>query len=120
MSWAESFKPKGISALLAGTGAFYNTACGGVTQPNCTDPITDFRFDQEKLDNYELGAKTSWLDGALRLNGAVFFQDFKNKQVSTQVDGPEHGPFEPAHPQRRRPRRSLVPNWKRPGSPPRT
>ncbi len=91
VSWAESFKPKGISALLAGTGAFFNTACGGVTQPTCTDPIKDFRFDQEKLDNYELGAKTSWLDGKVRLNGAFFFQDFTNKQVSTQVTDPNTG-----------------------------
>jgi outer membrane receptor protein involved in Fe transport len=87
LSWAESFKPAGISALLAGTGAFYNTACGGPSDPNCTDPIANFRFDQEKLDVYELGAKTNWLDRRLQVNGAVFYQDFKNKQVSSQVPG---------------------------------
>ncbi len=96
LSWAESFKPKGISALLGGTGAFYNTACGQPgPQVDCTDPIADFRFDQEKLDNYELGAKTSWLDQTLRLNGAVFYQDFKNKQVSTQVEDPDTGLLRP-------------------------
>lgn len=81
LSFAESFKPKGISTLLGGTGAFYNNFC---FPPDCTDPIGKFRFDQEKLDNYELGGKTAWLDRRLRLNGAVFFQDFKNKQISTQ------------------------------------
>ncbi len=85
LSFAEAFKPKGISTILAGTGAFYTNNCN---PPACTDPIANFRFKQEKLDNYELGAKTNWLDRRLRLNGTLFFQDFKNKQVSTQVTDP--------------------------------
>jgi outer membrane receptor protein involved in Fe transport len=92
LSFAESFKPKGISTLLGGTGAFYKNSC---TPPACTDPIADFRFDQEKLDNYELGAKTSWFDRRLTLNGAVFYQDFKNKQVSTQITDPVTGVLSP-------------------------
>ena len=88
LSWAESFKPAGISALLGGTGAFYNTACGGPADPLCTDPIAPYRFEQEKLDVYELGAKSDWLDRRLQVNGAVFYQAFKNKQVSSQVPGP--------------------------------
>ncbi|MEQ1803590.1 MAG: TonB-dependent receptor [Gammaproteobacteria bacterium] len=95
LSFAESFKPKGISTLLGGTGAFYDTTCGTVLKPGCTDPIESFRFDQEKLDNYELGAKTAWFDRRLRLNGAVFFQDFKNKQVSTQIADPVTGVLSP-------------------------
>ncbi len=93
LSFAESYKPKGISTILAGTGAFYDSTCGVPGQGNedCVDPIAGFRFDQEKLDNYELGAKTSWLDRRLRLNGALFFQDFKNKQVSTQITDPDTG-----------------------------
>ena len=87
LSWAESFKPKGISTLLGGTGAFYTASA--------EDPIKPFRFDQEKLDNYEIGAKTAWLDQRLRLNGAFFFQDFKNKQVSTQVTDPNTGVLSP-------------------------
>jgi len=103
LSFAESFKPKGISALLGGTGAFFDTGCvdpdgdGPLEKPKpgCTDPIANFRFDQEKLDNYELGAKTAWFDRTLRLNGAVFFQDFKNKQVSTQIADPVTGVLTP-------------------------
>ncbi len=95
LSFAESFKPKGISTLLGGTGAFYDTTCGTVSNPDCVDPIANFRFKQEKLDNYELGAKTTWFDRRLRLNGAVFYQDFKNKQVSTQVTDPNTGILSP-------------------------
>jgi len=99
LSWAESFKPKGISTILGGTGAFY-TDCtdpdgDGPLEPPCTDPIAGFRFDQEKLDNYEIGAKTDWLENRVRLNGALFYQDFKNKQVSTQVTDPDTGILSP-------------------------
>lgn len=78
-SWAEAYKPKGISLVSGGTGTFYNPS----QYPN--DPIEPYRFDQEKLIVYELGAKTSWMDNRVVLNGALFFQDFKNKQVSTQI-----------------------------------
>jgi iron complex outermembrane receptor protein len=69
-SWARAYKPKGFSTLNSGVGAFDPEAAA---------------FDQEKLDVWELGGKTTWLDNRLQVNGAVFFQDFKNKQVSTQV-----------------------------------
>lgn len=95
LSFAESFKPKGISTLLGGTGAFYDNTCGTLANPNCTDPIANFRFDQEKLDNYEIGAKTSWFDRRLVVNGAFFYQDFKNKQVSTQITDPNTGILSP-------------------------
>lgn len=87
LSFAETFKPKGISTVLSGFGAFYNTAC----DVSGCDPVAAFRFKQERLDYYEFGWKTDWLDRRLRVNGSLFFQDFKNKQVSTQVTDPETG-----------------------------
>jgi outer membrane receptor protein involved in Fe transport len=97
LSFAETFKPKGISTLLAGTGAFFQRSCvenptTGVplAEPVC-DPVGTFRFKQERLDYYELGWKTDWFDRRLRVNGALFYQDFKNKQVSTQVTDPDTG-----------------------------
>lgn len=68
-SWAKAYKPKGITLVNAGTGVF--------------DPEVS-KFDQEKLMVWELGAKTDWFDRTVQVNGALFFQDFKNKQVSTQ------------------------------------
>ena len=38
--------------------------------------------DPEELNNYELGLKTQWLDGALTVNGSIYYMDFKNTQVS--------------------------------------
>lgn len=69
-SWAESYKPAGITPFTGGAGGF--------------DPVGN-GFDQEKLQVWELGAKTTWFDGALFLNAAGFYQDFEEKQVSTQV-----------------------------------
>ena len=38
-------------------------------------------FEEDVTNNFEIGAKTSWLDGAVRLNGAVFFVDWDDPQV---------------------------------------
>lgn len=70
LSVAESYKPKGLSVLNSGVGAY--------------DPEGN-KFDDERLMAYEIGAKTDWLNNRLRVNADVFFYDFKNKQVSTQV-----------------------------------
>ena len=38
-------------------------------------------FEDEKVLNYELGAKTTHADGRITLNGAVFYSDIDNLQV---------------------------------------
>ena len=68
MSLAKATKPKGISIVGALTGF---------------DPVSS-RFDDEKLYVYEIGAKTDWLDNRLLVNGSLFWQDFKDKLVSSQ------------------------------------
>lgn len=69
--WATARKPGGINQLSPGG-----------------SPVTieEERFDPEKMDTYEVGAKTSWnAAGDLVLNGALFLNDYTNKQVGTQV-----------------------------------
>ncbi len=75
LSWARAQKPAGINQLT------------GSPVPVL---IENERFDSERMDSYEFGAKTAWeLGGALQLNGAIFFQDYTDKQVGTQelIDG---------------------------------
>jgi iron complex outermembrane receptor protein len=47
-----------------------------------TLPLTTPAVKPEILDAYELGAKTEWLDHQLRLNGAFFYYNINNPQVS--------------------------------------
>lgn len=37
-------------------------------------------YNPEFLDNYELGLKSEWADGRIRLNGALFYMDYEDKQ----------------------------------------
>jgi len=45
--------------------------------------INELEFFPDTVDNYELGAKTTWLDGALIVNGALYLMDWKDPQVAT-------------------------------------
>lgn len=42
--------------------------------------VTDQEFDAEIVDAFELGWKSSWFDGDLTFNGAVFYQDVQDFQ----------------------------------------
>lgn len=37
-------------------------------------------YDPETVDNFEVGFKSEWADGRVRLNGAVFYMDYQDKQ----------------------------------------
>jgi len=50
---------------------------------NFSHPLT---FEPEFINAYELGTKNTLLDGALTLNGDVFFYDYKGYQISQIVD----------------------------------
>ncbi|MBI1252603.1 MAG: TonB-dependent receptor plug domain-containing protein [Alphaproteobacteria bacterium] len=43
----------------------------------------DTSFAAETVDAYELGAKTNWMDGALILNLAAYFNEYKDFQLNT-------------------------------------
>ena len=40
-------------------------------------------FDPETVDAYTLGVKSTLLDGTLRLNSEIFFNDYQDKQLAT-------------------------------------
>lgn len=37
-------------------------------------------YDPETVDNYEIGFKSEWADQRVRLNGAIFYMDYQDKQ----------------------------------------
>jgi iron complex outermembrane recepter protein len=56
---------------------------GLTTGGNGVIPVTDTSFPAEFVDSYELGAKTSWLEGNLLLNGALFHQAYEDFQLNS-------------------------------------
>ncbi len=40
------------------------------------------KYQPDFVDNYEIGWKTTWLDGRMRLNGAAYFLEWQNFQFS--------------------------------------
>ena len=71
-SFAKARKPGGYSTVTI----------GGAGAPLNGD---DIRFEPEKLETYELGAKWRNASGNFQVNGALFKTDFTDKQVGTQV-----------------------------------
>lgn len=48
-------------------------------------------YDQETVDNFELGVKSEWLDRRLRVNGAIFTMDYDDKQEELQLPSATSG-----------------------------
>ena len=46
-------------------------------------PVADTSFPGEFVDSYELGAKTTWMDGNLLLNATLFHQEFTGFQLNS-------------------------------------
>jgi iron complex outermembrane receptor protein len=51
----------------------------------------DARLDPETLYTTELGVKTQWLDGNLRANAAIFYNQYKDRQVGVTNLSPISG-----------------------------
>lgn len=75
------FNPSVMAYILASTGykaGTYNTL-----------PIASTAVQPETLTNYEIGAKTEFLDHRLRINGAIFYDNLKDPQEEVIVTGLE-------------------------------
>lgn len=72
VSAAVGQKPSGVNLLPGGLGV---------------SNFEDETFPSERVSAYEFGSKTTWDGdfGNLVVNGALFYQDYTDKQVSTQV-----------------------------------
>jgi iron complex outermembrane recepter protein len=62
---------------------------GGLNEranPAVSDSVSPRNFESDSLKTYEVGAKTSWLDGKLVANLAAYITDWKNIQFSDSRD----------------------------------
>ena len=73
-SAAQGKKPGGLSVL------------GGISN------VAANIYEPEEMWAYEIGAKSSWLENRLQLNGAVYYQDYSKKQVSITFVDPNSQP----------------------------
>jgi outer membrane receptor protein involved in Fe transport len=69
VSWSEGFK-SGSFDFRANNKNFY------------PDMATSFEFDDEEATNFELGGKFLLAGGAMELNGALFFTEYDDLQIS--------------------------------------
>ena len=78
LTYAKGVKPGGVSTVTAGSwqDADYDGA------------YDEFSFKDEKIQEFELGAKMQSADGRLRFNPAVFFIKYDDKQVGAQLVTP--------------------------------
>lgn len=95
--WTE-FTPRGvidytINDDLMVYGSVTRGYKAGGFNPATSDANGDFigdtvvSFDPEKNTSYEIGAKTEFLDGKMRLNAAAYFSDYEDLQVATATLG---------------------------------
>lgn len=75
LRYDHSFRPAGTTV--------------GITSP-LSDP-TLIQGDPEESESYEVGLRSDWLDGRLRVNASAFHQDFDN-YIGRFVDVPYVGP----------------------------
>ncbi|MEM7688767.1 MAG: TonB-dependent receptor [Pseudomonadota bacterium] len=69
-SAAKGFKPAGISEL------------------DFASDLSDSRFLSETVWNYEIGAKAALANGQLTLEGALFYMDWTDRQVTQLLEDP--------------------------------
>ncbi len=65
---------------------------GGVSSLNGIQNVASNIYEPEEMWSYEIGAKTSWLDNRLQINGAIYLQDYDKKQVSITFVNPNSVP----------------------------
>ncbi len=68
----------------------YASAANGVKAGGFNTAVNpaQYAYDEEENWTYEVGAKTTWLDGRLQLNGAFFLVDWKDLQITEAQYGP--------------------------------
>jgi len=61
---------------------------GGFTAYNSLAPEAIDPFEQEELNAFEVGMKSDWMDGRLRINAAAFYYDYQNQQLQDGIFSP--------------------------------
>tara|TARA_R110001606_G_scaffold12165_4_gene52357 strand:- start:35148 stop:37478 length:2331 start_codon:yes stop_codon:yes gene_type:complete len=93
LTWLLSADWKPVSDVMLYTTVSTGYRSGAFNAPGFSGPIPTVAendaaftpYDPEKLTNYEVGLKSDLLDQKLRLNAALFYQDYKDVQVRARI-----------------------------------
>lgn len=88
---ALDWKPAELSLLYASYSRGFKSGSFPVLSSSRSDqyePVT-----QEQLDAYEIGSKNTLFDGGIQFNGAIFYYDYQDKQLLSNVNDPFFGPL---------------------------
>ena len=94
--WSK-FTPKaGLLYRLNDDAAIYGTYSVGYRSGGFNGRVDSLEtattpYDEETVTNYEVGLKSDWLDGSLRINVAAFLMDYEDKQEELQLPSATSG-----------------------------
>ncbi|WP_024889916.1 TonB-dependent receptor [Luteimonas huabeiensis] len=77
VSAARGYKAGGFNLDRVQSSNGLSSGVGGIV------PVDDTSFPGEFVDSYELGLKTTWAEGNLLFNAALFYQDYEDFQLNS-------------------------------------
>lgn len=88
LSWrlALDWTPSSTSLVYASVSRGFKSGGFPIVAANISSQLAPFK--QEKVTAYELGAKLRLFGGAVRTSSAIFYNDYRDKQVYTVVADP--------------------------------
>lgn len=95
-SWSK-FTPKaGLLYRMNDNASLYGTYSVGYRSGGFNGRVDSIEtatrpYDEETVTNYELGLKSDWLGGSLRVNLAAFYMDYEDKQEELQLPSATSG-----------------------------
>lgn len=78
-SFSQGFRTGGVNAPIS------DSVCNAAEREAANIPGTPPPFKSDKTDNYEVGAKTNFLGGTLRVNGSAYLIEWKDYQQAFQT-----------------------------------
>jgi iron complex outermembrane recepter protein len=75
--WSRGYRPGGFNNSLVGQPASVLSSLGNLN--------VGVAFQQERLDNYEVGIKGTWLDNRIQTAVGGYFDQWRNGQVSNSI-----------------------------------